>query len=440
MIRLPRVVLVCSFAFVCVIGCAQKSPEPAAAPATSQTQTSEQPAPKKKVVEALPKYDNTPAVEAPAVDGLNRLKPEEISDGWIRLFDGATLFGWKPNSAVSWSATDGVITAGSDKSEDKCLLVTTTRFANYELRCDYRVAKGGNTGIFLRTVPNPTDAAVDCYELNMCDTHPEFGTGSLVKRAQPLKPVQGDGEWHTFQVTLDGRHITAKFDGEPVLDFTDNSETPLTTGHIGLQMNGGKAEFRNVFLKPIGTRPIFDGQSLEGWHPIPGAKSQFEVKDGTIHISDGPGYLETNFAAKNFVLQFDAIANGDRLNGGLFFRAQPGNETKPAEGYEFQIQNGIKDGDRNKPADFGTGAIFRRAPARRVVSNDREWLTGTLVADGPHFSTWVNGIQVVDWTDTRPESKSPREGLKLDDGHFSLQGHDATTDIAFRNLRLVDTP
>ena len=45
-----------------------------------------------------------------------------------------------------------------------------------------------------------------------------------------------------------------------------------------------------------------------------------------------------------------------------------------------------------------------------------------------------------DWTDERPENENPREGRRVAAGHLSLQGHDPTTDLAFRNLRLVETP
>ena len=74
------------------------------------------------------------------------------------------------------------------------------------------------------------------------------------------------------------------------------------------------------------------------------------------------------------------------------------------------------DDDRTKPADFGTGAIYRRVPARKVVSNDNEWFTMTVVADGKHIATWVNGYQTVDWTDDRKENENPRQGLPRREG------------------------
>ena len=373
-------------------------------------------------------------------DGSNWLTRDETSAGWIRLFDGQTLFGWKPNNKLGWSVKNGVITAESTDPANQGLLVSTTRFADYELRCDYRLAKGGNSGIFLRTPMNPTNPAVDCYELNMCDTRPSFATASLVGRANPTKTVLGDGDWHSYHVRVEGPRVLVKFDGEQVLEYSDTTPNPLTTGHIGLQMNGGKIEFRNVFLRPLGSQPLFDGKTLVGWHEVPGSKSKFVVKDGTIHVTNGRGFLETDAKAGNFVLQFDAITNGDKLNSGIFFRAMKGTEEAPSHGYEFQIHNGFKNGDRSKPDDHGTGAIFKRVLARTVVSDDRSWLTGTLVADGTHISTWVDGTQVVDWTDERPEHENPREGRRVAAGHISLQGHDPTTDLAFRNLRLVETP
>lgn len=418
------------------------TPPPAAGSTTGQTTSP------KDDASSAPDDKPTTAIDAkePILDPVeNVLTPADVAEGWIQLFDGESLFGWKPNSELNWRVENGVIMADEGKPG---LLQTTSRFADYELKCDFRVEKGGNSGIFLRSAFIPTDPATDCYELNVCDSHPMFKSGSLVKRTQPNKEITADGEWHAFHVRAEGPRIVVKFDGDEILDYTDDTATPIAIGHIGLQMNGGKAEFRNVFLKPLGAKPLFDGESLNGWRVVPGSKSHFEVQDGTIHVSgklpDGQkgerGFLETEATAKNFVLQFDAKTNGEKLNSGVFFRAMTGTEETPSHGYEFQIQNGIKNGDRTKPEDFGTGAIFRRVPARLVASSDREWFTATLIADGPHFATWINGHPVVDWTDEREPNENPREGLRLDAGHFSLQGHDPTTDLNFRKLNLIELP
>jgi hypothetical protein len=379
-----------------------------------------------------------PALESPSTGGHNTLTRKELEAGWIRLFDGHTLFGWLPNSETKWSVNNGVIVG--ENGDAKGLLVTTTRFANYELRCDFRLEKNGNSGIFLRTPLKPTNPAVDCYELNMWDAAPEFKTASLVGRAKPAEPVPLDEEWHSYSMTLDGPHVTVTLDGKPVLDYTDNTAAPLASGFIGLQMNGGRAEFRNVFLRPLGLANLFDGETLTGWRVVPGSKSQFAVEDGAIHVTNGAGFLETERTAGDFVFQFEARTNGDSLNSGVFFRAAPGNQAAPSNGYEFQVHNGFKNGDRQQPVDSGTGAIFRRVAARRVITNDREWLNATLIADGPHISSWVDGVQMVDWTDTREPDENPRKGLRLAPGHFSLQGHDPTTDLAFRKIRLADLP
>ncbi|MGH7202800.1 MAG: 3-keto-disaccharide hydrolase, partial [Planctomycetaceae bacterium] len=179
---------------------------------------------------------------------------------------------------------------------------------------------------------------------------------------------------------------------------------------------------------------IFNGSDLTGWRELPGSKSEFTVKNGAIHVAGGRGFLETQETFGDFLLQAQVRTNGEHLNSGIFFRTIQGTD----DGYEVQIHNGHKDGDRTRPVDQGTGAIFRRQPARRVVSHDGEWTAITLVAAGDHFATWVNGFPVVDWTDTRGPSENPREGRRLEAGHITLQGHDPTTDLDFRELRIAE--
>lgn len=371
--------------------------------------------------------------EKPENRRLNQLNRAEIDDGWISLFDGHSMFGWKANNtSVNWQIKDGIVWADAG---DPGLLVTTTEFNHFELKCDFRLSKSGNSGVFLRSLFTPKDPAVDCYELNVCDSHPGFPTGSLVGVVKADTPSVGEGEWKTFHVRVEGSLVQVKLDGKTVLDYTEKRPNVRQRGFIGLQKNAGKAEYRNIFLKPLVMASRFNRENLSGWTVVPGSKSQFTAEEETIRIKNGPGFLySAGSGYKDFVFQTQVKTNGKGLNSGIFFRSMPPTEKAPSNGYELQIQNGFKDDDRTKPADFGTGAIYRRVPARRVVSNDFEWFNVTLVAVGAHFSVWVDGEMVTDWTDDRKPDENPRKGLRTDYGPFILQGHDPTTDVQFRKM------
>ncbi|MBA2116359.1 3-keto-disaccharide hydrolase [Bremerella alba] len=360
------------------------------------------------------------------------LTPEEIEDGWISLFDGETLFGWNPITKTDWKVVDGTIQATNGEIG---LLCTTTQFADYILRVDFLAEENTNSGIFLRTPPKPKSATYDCYELNIAPPTNSFPTGSFVGR-EKATPDCPPGEWHTFEVRVQGPVLEVKLDGEVV--STLNEDAYLGKGFIGLQQNGGKIQFRNISLKPLGLKSIFNGKDLTGWKQYPAMTTKFSVtEEGAIRAQDGPGQLETEGVYANFVLQLDAKTNAENLNSGIFFRSIPGDKMM---GYESQIHNGIEGDDPTKPLDSGTGAIFRRSVARKVVSKDNQWLTKTLIAEGAHISVWVNGYQVTDWTDQRKPDENPRRGQRLTAGSIILQGHDPTTDVLFRNFQIQELP
>lgn len=370
---------------------------------------------------------------ARAAKAPNTLSEQELNDGWILLFDGETTFGWKPNSEANWKVAEGAISVDAGQ---RGLLNTTTQFGDYVLKVDFRAAAGTNSGIFLRTPLKPTNPAVDCYELNIADEMVSpFATGSFVGREKASR-VKPSDDWRTLIVKAEGGHFTVSLDGRRVLDYLD--PRPLGRGHIGLQFNHGRVEFRNVKLKPLGLVSIFNGRDLTGWKVFPDRKSEYTVTpEGELNVKNGNGQIEFQQPVADFVLQLEIFSAGKHLNSGIFFRNIPGEFW---QGYESQIQNGYEGGDRTRPIDYGTGAFYRRQKARKVVSNDFEWFHKTLIADGPHMATWVEGYQVTDWTDTRKPHDNPRNGLRLAPGTITIQGHDPTTDLSFRKLRLGATP
>jgi hypothetical protein len=56
------------------------------------------------------------------------------------------------------------------------------------------------------------------------------------------------------------------------------------------------------------------------------------------------------------------------------------------------------------------------------------------------MAVWVNGYQVSDWTDRRKPDENPRWGMRTKPGTIIIQGHDATTDLSLRNLRIAEIP
>ncbi len=230
--------------------------------------------------------------------------------------------------------------------------------------------------------------------------------------------------------------------GDRVLDIDAGKfEHPINSTHAGTIELGPGLRIKSLLLKPEGLKPVFNGRDLQGWtvlrHPkLPDERqTKWTVTDGLVRATGGPGAVELDGRYGNFVLQLEVRMRAKLVNGGVFFRAVPG---QFMNGYEAQLFNGCYQQDPAKPARYSTGAIDDRQLARRLVSRDLEPFTMTVIAVGPHIATWVNGYQTVDWTDTRESHPNPREGLRLEPGTLQLQAHDPETDIEFHRVAIAE--
>jgi Domain of Unknown Function (DUF1080) len=353
----------------------------------------------------------------------NTLSAKEIADGWILLFDGETTFGWekrglKPTVKVKDGALDLSKTGPGGRMK------TTSAFLDFEVTFEYYL--GAEQG------------------------YVEFHSADGGMRI----PFPKTGKWTRF---------TAK-QSDNFLHFDHTDGKPLkvkTSGASSIEFNFAQdLKLRNIKLRPLNTKSLFNGKDLTGWKEFPGRKSKFTVTDkGEINVKDGNGDLQTVGKYKDFLLQLECISNGKHLNSGIFFRCK---DNEYQNGYEAQILNKFTaeatqdytieeyDPQTNKllaknkikatAVDFGTGAIYRRVPARKEMSKDGEWFGMTIVAHGNHFATWVNGVQVTDWYDNRSKSDNPRNGFRPEAGHISIQGHDPTTNLSFKNIRIAELP
>ncbi len=185
---------------------------------------------------------------------------------------------------------------------------------------------------------------------------------------------------------------------------------------------------------PLGLNSLLDEQ-LTQWTKYPEMPGEFSVtEEGYLRVKGGRTQLESKQSFDDFVLLAEYKPPLDEMNSGIFFRCIPGDVMM---GYECQLSNEIKDGDRLKPADCGTGGIFRRQDARVVAGETDKFATVVVVANGPSIAAWVNGVQVSDWYDDRKSDENPRRGLRLKQGTFMIQGHDPGTDALFKQFNVA---
>src|SRR2546427_8527078 len=159
----------------------------------------------------------------------NELSDAEKKDGWLLLFDGKTLTGWmnSDRTAPRTAVQDGAL---NPHKAGHYMLVHTQQWENFALSLDFKISKGCNSGIFVRTsslTPRPgKDVGFNGIEIAIDDT-PGAGyhdTGAIYDLVKPtnnaMKPV---GEWNHIEITVDGSRIEIVLNGERVT-VTDLSE------------------------------------------------------------------------------------------------------------------------------------------------------------------------------------------------------------------------
>ncbi len=219
----------------------------------------------------------------------NQLTKAEQKAGWRSLFDGKTFTGWRGfhNEKVpeGWIIEDGCISrvqvhgelgaAGGD-------LITADQFENFEFTMEWKISKGGNSGIkylVSESLPAKGKSAMS-FEMQVLDddVHPDAKMGINGNRKastlydilptrenKQLKPV---GEFNEIRLIVKGNHIEHWLNGAKVLEYERGSDTlkaliaiskfktePLfgtfAKGHLLLQEHGDKVWYRNLKIRAL---------------------------------------------------------------------------------------------------------------------------------------------------------------------------------------------
>ena len=397
-------------------------------------------------------------------------------EGFVALFNGKDLAGWKgllkgpydnpakraalapderaklqrqadEDMRAHWKAVDGVLVFdGKGRS-----LCTAKDYGDFEMLVDWKIEKGGDSGIYLRGSPQ-----VQIWDTANRLVGAQVGSGGLYNNKKaPSKPSKvadrAVGEWNSFRIIMIGEKVTVYLNDELVVDdvvmenYWQRGKPIYPTGQIELQNHGNYLYFRNVYIREIltaeekldGFVPLFNGRDMIGWT---GNTAGYYAKNGKMVCdptkSGGNVYTDDEYG--DFVFRFEfKLTPG--ANNGLGIRA-PLSGDAAYRGMELQILD-------NTAAKYATlqpyqyhGSIYGVVPARRgYLKPVGEWNYEEVIAKGRQITVRLNGATIVDADIDKastPQTMDHRDhpGLKREKGHIGFCGHGDY--LEFRNIRV----
>ena len=343
---------------------------------------------------------------------------EEVSpkdEDFFPLFNGKDLSGWEIiGEKDAWRVEEGVIVC---TGKGGGWLKTRWEFDDFIFRVEWRIAKGGNSGVFFRAKPvqNPW---VEGFEIQILDDGGVIGNtncgavyGVLPPKENPVK----SGEWNRYEIQAIGDRIKVFFNGKLVHDVNvmdvEGLKGKPKRGYIGLQNHGDRVEFRNPRIFEVGYRWLFKGKDLSAWR-TEGAGEWVPMPDGVLHYTGKGSHLWTRDSFKDFVLRLEwRIEKGG--DSGIYLRGDK----------EGRAQVNIWEDPMGSGQIWGYGI----RPKKRMDAPTGEWNYMEVKLIGNRVSVWLNGEWVIE--DVELPGISP-------DGPIALQHHG--TPLWFRNIRIKE--
>jgi hypothetical protein len=189
--------------------------------------------------------------------------------GWIQLFNGKDLTGWRANvEPDSFTVVDGAIKARSSKTSSHLFYVgkgtEVVKFRNFELKAVVRGEPNSNSGIFFHTdmtVRNEKNHLAIGYEVQLNSTEKEKRkTGSLYAIVDVTKSPVDETQWFEMYIRVEGQRIQVKVNGQTTVDYTEppNAERPPERKGRLLDPQGG-----GIALQAHDPNSVFYFRSIE---------------------------------------------------------------------------------------------------------------------------------------------------------------------------------
>jgi len=203
-------------------------------------------------------------VFATAPAALPAAEKADKGDGWVSLFDGKSLKGWKASeNKASWSVDSEKMALVCDGPRSHLFYVGSDKpFKNFIFQADVMTMPGANAGIYFHTKYQDKGWPKYGYEAQVNNTHRDpKKTGSLYAVDNVMKAPAKDKEWFTMTIKVEGRNIQISVDGKKLVDFTEDANRQagkdftrkLDQGTFALQAHDpqSKVYFRNLKVKRL---------------------------------------------------------------------------------------------------------------------------------------------------------------------------------------------
>lgn len=198
-------------------------------------------------------------VAGSAVSGLR------ADEGWISIFDGKSLDGWKVGeNAATFSIENGAIKVHGPKAHLYYVgPVKNHDFTNFAWKADVMTTPGSNSGMYFHTVYQESNWPEKGFEVQVNNSHGDpKRTGGLYDIKDNYEAVAKDGEWFTQEITVQGKHVIVKVNGKTVTDYTEPAGFKPAADHAGRQIGSGTFALQGhdpksvVFYKNIMVKPL----------------------------------------------------------------------------------------------------------------------------------------------------------------------------------------
>lgn len=164
------------------------------------------------------------AAQSPA---LNTLTSAEKQDGWRLLFDGKTMDAWRgyqiPDMPPEWHVTNGSLTKVTNTKD----IVTREQFGDFELMIDWKVALGGNAGIFYRATEKESRVYWSAPEYQLAEDSLTPDSKNIMTSAGAVygfyPSIRGlaspANEWNTTKIVCKGAHVEHWLNGKLIAQY-----------------------------------------------------------------------------------------------------------------------------------------------------------------------------------------------------------------------------